>query len=146
LLADGYYEWKLPSEEQPQKQPHWIHRRDTGPIAFAGLWTLNKKLAIQPKTVPEATLQSEPFQEGVLSTTIITTAANSDTQSVHDRMPVIIDPTPESAARWLDGTLTGQAIKDLLATPEAGSLIHHPVSTRVNAVRNQGPELIEPDQ
>jgi putative SOS response-associated peptidase YedK len=146
LLADGYYEWKLPSEEQPQKQPHWIHRRDTGPIAFAGLWTLNKKLAIQPKTVPEATPQSEPFQEGVLSTTIITTAANSDTQSVHDRMPVIIDPTPESAARWLDGTLTGQAIKDLLATPEAGSLIHHPVSTRVNAVRNQGPELIEPDQ
>lgn len=146
LLADGYYEWKLPSEDQTQKQPYWIHRKDTGPIAFAGLWTLNKRLAIQPKTVQESSPQSEKIHEGILSATIITTAANSDTQSVHDRMPVIINPTPESASRWLDGTLNGLAIKDLLTTPESGSLIHHPVSTQVNSVRNQGPELIEPDQ
>ena len=58
----------------------------------------------------------------------------------------MIHPTPQSAARWLDGTLTGQAVKDLLTTPEAGSLIHHSVSTQVNAVRNQGPELIESDR
>jgi putative SOS response-associated peptidase YedK len=33
--ASGFYEWKRDVEP---KRPHYIHRRDGEPIAFAGLW------------------------------------------------------------------------------------------------------------
>lgn len=146
LLADGYYEWQQTGDEKPQKQPYWIHRSDGGPIAFAGLWTLNKKLATAAKPSHEISSPSERTHDGILSTTIITTAANSDTQAVHDRMPVMIQPTSQSAEKWLDGSLPGIAVKDLLGSPVPGMLSHRPVTTRVNAVKNQGPELIEPNQ
>src|SRR5260370_2256340 len=34
IPADGYYEWQA---SQKRKRPHFIHRRDRGPISLAGL-------------------------------------------------------------------------------------------------------------
>ena len=33
--ADGFYEWQ---GQRPPKRPYFIHRKDDGPFAFAGLW------------------------------------------------------------------------------------------------------------
>ena len=41
--ADGFYEWKkLPG--QKAKQPMFIHRVDGEPLAFAGLWSIWRRL------------------------------------------------------------------------------------------------------
>jgi putative SOS response-associated peptidase YedK len=129
VIADGYYEWKQTSDsEKTPKQPFWIYPKTQVPLAFAGLWTLNKKLD----------------SNGILSATIITTEANGDTQAVHDRMPVLISPDGHSAGRWLNAEINAKDVAQLLVRPPTGILNTRPVSTRVNATRNQGPDLIEP--
>jgi putative SOS response-associated peptidase YedK len=129
VIADGYYEWKQSSDsDKTPKQPFWIHHKSQAPLAFAGLWTINKKLD----------------SNGILSATIVTTEANADTQAVHDRMPVLISPEEQSAGRWLNPDINAKEVADLLVPPLAGLLDTRAVSTRVNATRNQGPDLIEP--
>jgi hypothetical protein len=52
---------------------------------------------------------------------------------------------PESWADWLDPANTDVAdLPALLAPAAARGLTSYPVSTEVNSVRNNGPELIEP--
>lgn len=71
---------------------------------------------------------------------IVTTSSCESLRSVHDRMPVIV---PESEyARWLDLSVAGVA--DLVAGWSGEPLHIYPVSTRVNAVRNDDPELCHP--
>ena len=59
---------------------------------------------------------------------------------IHDRMPVII--APEGYQRWLDPTTSVGPDFDLFVPVE--DLTAHPVSTAVNSVRNNSPELVEP--
>jgi putative SOS response-associated peptidase YedK len=61
-------------------------------------------------------------------------------------MPVVV---PESAwDRWLDPTLTKPAdlaeLHGLLVPAEDDTLDAYRVSPRVNSVRNDGPELVQP--
>ena len=70
---------------------------------------------------------------------IVTTAASPSLRNVHDRMPVIV-PASEYA-RWLDSATSG--VDDLLRG-WTGPLRIYPVSTRVNAVRNDDAELCAP--
>jgi putative SOS response-associated peptidase YedK len=65
---------------------------------------------------------------------------------IHDRMPVMI---PEEAwERWLDPErISGDGLaelKGLLVPSDDGWLEMYPVSRRVNDVRNDGPDLVEP--
>jgi putative SOS response-associated peptidase YedK len=71
---------------------------------------------------------------------IVTTPANSLVRSLHDRMPLII--APEDYARWLDRSV--EDVTDLLSPYPASAMNFYPVSTRVNAVRNDDPSIIEP--
>ncbi|HTW94967.1 MAG TPA: SOS response-associated peptidase [Tepidisphaeraceae bacterium] len=124
IPADGFYEWAASGK---RKQPYFICRRDRALLFFAGLWERWK----QPGT--------EDFLE---SMTILTTGADRVVAPIHDRMPVII--APSDYARWLDRSEPIDRITALLE-PEADSqLIAQPVSSRVNMVANDGPELIEP--
>ena len=62
---------------------------------------------------------------------------------IHDRMPMIIDPG--SWADWLDPANSDVAdLRALLSPAAASGLTTYPVSTAVNSVRNNGPQLIEP--
>jgi putative SOS response-associated peptidase YedK len=58
-------------------------------------------------------------------------------------MPVILPRDAESA--WLDPAIDGnvEAITALLTPVAASALGAHPVSTRVNSVRNDDPSLLE---
>ena len=73
---------------------------------------------------------------------ILTTAANRVMQEVHDRMPVVLEPSDWPA--WL-GEIDGDP-SVLLRQAEDGVLRLWPVSTSVNSVRNNGAELLRPVQ
>jgi putative SOS response-associated peptidase YedK len=120
--ADGFYEWKtLPGG---RKQPVHVAMKDGRPFAFAGL--------------AERWLGADG--EVVDSCTIVTTEANALLRPVHERMPVIV--APDDYARWLD--VGGEPPIDLVAPYPADAMSFEPVSTRVNAVRNDDASLIEP--
>ena len=72
---------------------------------------------------------------------IITRAADRNMQGVHDRMPVIVDPS--DADVWLDAGTDPGALRALLVPAPDGVLQGVPVSRRVNSPANDGPELIE---
>ncbi len=134
---EGFYEWKpgveggpMNAKGQPLKQPMYIHRADGDPLAVAGLWTRWKDPA-------------DPDGRFLHSATVVTTAANHTMEPVHNRMPVIL---PSSAwATWLDPTNDDlESLGALLIGCADDVLVMHEVSTDVNNVRNNRPDLVEP--
>ena len=134
IPADGFYEWEKSGDpKHPRKQPYYIHREDGGVLAFAGLYELWRDKD-QPEDDPDAWLWTA---------TIITTRAEDEVGRIHDRMPMVIDPA--CWADWLDPAATSADALHGLMTPAASAhLATYPVSTEVNSVRHNGPELIEP--
>jgi putative SOS response-associated peptidase YedK len=125
LPATGFYEWlTLARDHQVRKQPLHIAMKDGALFALAGLY--------------ERWLGADG--EVLDTCTILTTPANVLLRSLHDRMPVII--APEHYARWLDPQTA--EVGDLLTAFPAEHMTFHPVSMRVNATRNDDPDLIEP--
>lgn len=121
IPADGFYEWKA---TPAGKQPVHVGRKDGAPFGFAGLF--------------ERWLGADG---SVLDTcTILTTTANELLRPIHARMPVIV--APENYARWLDAA--NPDVIDLFAPFPSDAMTWHPVSTRVNAVRNDDASLIAP--
>ncbi|OBJ86156.1 SOS response-associated peptidase [Mycobacterium asiaticum] len=127
---DGWYEWRGslegPKGKKGGKTPFFMHREDGGLVCMAGLWSVWKP-----------NKDADPL----LSCTIITTDAVGELAAIHDRMPLML---PE--ADW-DAWLNPDAPLDqeLLSRPPAVSGIEmRQVSTLVNNVRNNGPELLEP--
>jgi putative SOS response-associated peptidase YedK len=127
IPVTGFYEWqKRPG--QKTKQPFFIHRPDGEPYAFAGLW--------------EVWRGPDKDQEPLRSCTIITTTPNEPMAAIHDRMPVILPR--EAWDTWLDRDNHDLELLGKLLVPAPPSLITmHPVSTSVNNVRNDGPELTD---
>ena len=73
---------------------------------------------------------------------MITTSAGPDMSGIHDRMPVILDPATFDL--WLDPANEDvEEMRALLRPPPAGTLVHHPVGTRVGNVRNNDAALLE---
>ncbi len=131
LPADGYYEWQ--SMPGAPKQPTYITRADGRSLAFAGLYELWRDPAVG----------RDDDEAWLWTATIITTSAPDELGMIHDRMPMIIDPA--SWDDWLDPANSDVAdLRALLAPAVATGLTTYPVSTEVNSVRNNGPQLIEP--
>ncbi|SFJ42459.1 SOS response-associated peptidase [Planctomicrobium piriforme] len=119
--ASGFYEWL---REGKDMKPFYIHRTDDQPFAMAGLW--------------ERWNQSgEPIE----SFSIITTSANSLMSSIHDRMPVLVEPNLFEA--WLDPKAEPEFLKGLVQPQEWNGFELVPVSTVVNNARNDTPECVQ---
>jgi putative SOS response-associated peptidase YedK len=149
IPADGYFEWYTPSAppsgpqvsaaqvsgaqvpgahvprgKQP-KQPYFIHRVDGASLALAGLYEF---------------WRPGPEEDWLVTVTVLTTDAVGPLAAIHDRMPLIIGPS--GYRRWLDPAarvdpgFDAQLAVDLLTA--------YPVSTAVNSVRNNSPELLAP--
>ncbi len=125
VAADGFYEWQ--KQGAGPKQPYRIARRDGGPFAFAGLWERWRDPA-----------------EGrdVESCTIVTTGANDLLSPIHHRMPVIL--SPESHDPWLDPEAELGRVQELLVADPGMDLLASAISTRVNKVANDDPEVLLP--
>jgi putative SOS response-associated peptidase YedK len=139
--ADGWYEWQtsptaLDAKGKPRKQPFFVHRTDQpegARLAFAGLYEFWK----------DKRLAADDPASWLVTYTIITTAAEPGLDRLHDRMPVVLDP--DRWSQWLDPAVQDEAtVKDLLASPGPGRFAAYPVSSLVNSVRNDGPELLTP--
>jgi putative SOS response-associated peptidase YedK len=123
IPAEGFYEWE---PKDRGKLPHYFFDPDRHPLALAGLWSSWK----------------DPISGDRLRTcTILTTEPNDVVRPIHDRMPLILPSTAWDL--WLDPETTdGGIIGDLLAASAGLSLAEHAVSTLVNRVANDVPELI----
>lgn len=138
IPMDGFYEWATGVEGGPvtkagklAKRPHFIHRVDDEPLAVAGLWSMWRD-----KTEG----RDAPWLH---SATVITTAANSTMETIHDRMPVILPKAMWSM--WLDPTNQNIDILQKLLVPAPDNLLTmREVTTEVNNVRNKGPHLLDP--
>ena len=119
---DGYYEWMRSAESKGRKTPFYIYRPDGRPLLVAGLWS-----AWGPQRL--------------LTFTVVTTDAVGELARVHDRMPLVL--AERDWDRWLDPDSPAPAAL-LEAPPDIGAIAMREVSTLVNRVANNGPELIEP--
>ncbi len=132
VVADGFYEWKAPPKNTgaragQRKQPYRIQLKSGAPFGFAGLWER----------------WTNPQDQSVLETcTILTTEANAELKDIHPRMPVMLSPDAFDA--WLDPDADVDTAKGLLAPYPDGALTAYPISTRVNAVKNDDPSILEP--
>ncbi len=150
LPADGYYEWYVLGDEElddtpggedkgakkkgrPKKQPFFIHNADGSVLAMAGLYEIWR----DPTKADDA---PDRFR---WTCTVLTTTAEDELGRIHDRMPLLVDR--DKYAAWLDPTVSDAELLEGLLVPAApGRLEAYPVSTLVNNVKNNGPELVAP--
>ena len=112
IPASGFYEWKT---ENGIKQPWYISLVSGEPMAFAGLWeTWNSKEG-----------------EGIERCCIITTAANSFMEPIHDRMPATLNP--EQWPLWLSQQEhLPDKLLPLICSQESKSIQAWPVTRELN--------------
>jgi putative SOS response-associated peptidase YedK len=143
LPADGYYEWYTPvggagevprtKSGKPRKQPFFIHPTDGSSLAMAGLY----------EWWHDPTRERDDPDAWLLSTVVITTESTDAVGHIHDRMPLVV--SRRDWATWLDPTVSDSQDVSALLTPAMGDALSVvPVSTAVNDVRHNGPELVEP--
>ena len=127
ILSDGFYEWRSEPGSKT-KTPIYVHLKSEQPFAFAGLWE-----AWYPST----------GDDPLLSCTIITTSPNSLMETIHQRMPVILEP--DAYDLWLDtGDQTPNQLNGLLKPYPAEEMIAYPVSRLVNRPSNDSSDCIVP--
>jgi putative SOS response-associated peptidase YedK len=128
IPATGYYEWATSLGKYAPKQPFYISRVDKEQLSIAGIWS---------------SWQSDKGQV-IQSAAIITREAVGELATIHSRMPVFM---PEERWNdWLDpeGRDINRLIKLMVNADPAAGVAPVPVSSRVNVVANNGPELIAP--
>jgi putative SOS response-associated peptidase YedK len=125
LAADGWYEWMAMGVGKT-KQPYLIAPLAGGPISFAGLWE---------------TYAGADGAE-IESAAVVTVAASPALAPIHDRMPAVL--APHLFAAWLDPETPAAEAHAMLAPAPDGAFAATPVSTLVNKVANDGPDLVRP--
>ncbi|RRO15182.1 SOS response-associated peptidase [Saccharopolyspora rhizosphaerae] len=125
MPATGWYEWK-PGDAR--RQPHLCRRRDGRSLAMAAVFS--------------AWWDPKSIRQPLVTCAVVTTAAAGELAEVHHRMPLVL---PED--RWADWLDPRRSEIDELLRPEPsvlGELALHTVSTEVNSMRNNRPDLLEP--
>jgi putative SOS response-associated peptidase YedK len=116
--ADGWYEWRRLSHAA--KQPYFMTHPQS--LAFGGVWST-----------------WGAGSDRLLTFSILTLPADGEFALIHDRMPLVLEPSRWAA--WLrDPDPTG-----LLTAPSAqycADIEFRPVSQKVGDVRNDGPDLV----
>jgi putative SOS response-associated peptidase YedK len=124
IPADGFYEW---SRTGKTKQPYCFEVNHGELFAFAGLWERWK----------------DPSGNWIKSCSILTTTPNAVTSTVHDRMPVILNP--DGYELWLDlGFTDVTAVAEMLKPYDARLMRCYSVSTRINQAVNDDAECAKP--
>lgn len=130
MPAKGWYEWNenesvLTGSGARGHQPYYFHCPDAEVLAIAGLWSRWRA----------------PDGSEVLSCALLTKEASAaGIAAIHQRMPVVLDPS--HFEEWLSPRSSARDVEAMIAGSRA-DFVAHRVSTRVNSVRNDSPELIE---
>ncbi|MCB8923760.1 MAG: SOS response-associated peptidase [Ardenticatenaceae bacterium] len=123
IPASGFYEWQ---KVNGRKQPMYIYPENGGIFAFAGLWEY---------------WQSADGSE-LQTCTILTTTPNDLMASIHNRMPVIVEPADFDM--WLHPGPRSDDAHHLLRPYPADKMAAYAVSTAVNSPANDNPTCIAP--
>jgi len=123
IPADGFYEWR---RDGKRRLPYLIRRPGGGPLAFAGLWE---------------TWHTADGSE-MDTACIITSSANGTISGLHERMPVILEP-PDFTP-WLDPHSDAAVVLPLMRPAAEDALELVAVSSAVNSVANEGPDVQHP--
>ena len=136
--ADGWYEWQASPVRQdvrgkPCKQPFFMHPADGSIAAIAAVYELWR----------DPSRHADDPQAWLASYALVTLEAEPGLAVIHDRMPLILPRDRWDA--WLDPQEHDpDTVRALIQPPEPGRFAAVPVSTRVNAAANNGPELLDP--
>lgn len=122
VLSTGFYEWKKIGS---LKQPQFIRLKNHPIFTMAGIWDR----------------WQSPQGSYVDSFSILTTEPNSLMQTIHNRMPVILNSTAEKL--WLTTQDPGM-MKKLAVPIPSEAMEAFAVRTLVNSATMEGPELIVP--
>jgi putative SOS response-associated peptidase YedK len=129
--AEAFYEWRRHRDPVTNRivrsEPFAIRRRSGEQLAFAGVWAIWRN----PETA-----------ERLYSMAIVTGPPNGLVATVHDRMPIVLDPGDWDT--WLVEGAKLPELRSLLRPYPAGELLLYPVSPAVNNVRSSGAELLLP--
>lgn len=121
--ADGWFEWAK-RLDAPTKQPWFIAPEDGSVLAFAGLWEVWGR-----------------GEDRLYTCTVVTAPAIGALAEIHDRMPLVL-----AADRWADWLDPDRDDVAPMLAPTPRELVEalelRPVSTAVNNVANNGPELL----
>ena len=140
--AAGWYEWqtrsdRLDAKGKPAKEPFFLRRADGTSTAFAGLYEFWRDPSVADRDDPTAWLTSF---------TILTRPAEPGLDTIHHRMPLVLDR--DLWSDWLSPAVVEpgeiQALLQVGQSGEPGRFCIDRVSTAVNSVRNDGPDLIRP--
>ncbi|MFI9389185.1 SOS response-associated peptidase [Kutzneria sp. NPDC052558] len=126
LPADGWFEWK---RDGGAKEPFYITNPDGSSLAMAGLWTAWRD-------------PNEPDSPWLVTCAVLTTDAFGPLAEVHERMPLVLPR--ESIEQWLAPDKGSDDVAELLAPSQeiVSRFELRPVSTAVNSIRNNGPDLL----
>jgi len=130
IVADGFYEWQTSTDEYGKihKVPMYITVRDHPLFGIAGLF--------ERWTDPASA-------ESILTCTLMTTHPNALMESIHTRMPVVLQPNVY--ADWLDPAQTDtRLVSNFLIPFPAEQMSAYAVSSQVNNVKLDDPALILP--
>ena len=95
IPADGFYEWE--KKVGSKSKPFYVRRSDRQQMIFAGIWQF-----------------SDDREDRIPTCTIITVPASEQISGIHNRMPLLIDPS--DWAGWLGERQVIKAAK-LMKTP-----------------------------
>jgi len=123
--ADGFYVWKRISKKS--LVPHRVILKSKKVFALAGLWEEYEN---------ETGAAFHTF-------TLLTCPANATVFSLHDRMPVLLNPTQR--AIWLHPDSSEQHLLDVLRPYPSAEMDSYPVSPRIQLNRPHDSTLINPE-
>ena len=118
IPSNGFYEWK----KDTNKTPYRIFLKNDELFAMAGIWETWK----------------DSHERSIVTFSIITTAANSAIENIHNRMPVILKPEDEQS--WLMEKDAEKLLK-LLVPFNSTKMDYYPISKQVNSPGNNNPEI-----
>ena len=121
IPLDGFYEW---DKSKGQKQPYRFIKSDKGIFSAAGIWESWK----------------DNGGDELFTFSILTVKANDIVGKIHDRMPAILFDDEERL--WIDNDVKKDELKQLLKPFPSDLMFAYPVSTKLNNVRNNSPDLI----
>jgi putative SOS response-associated peptidase YedK len=127
-LASGFYEWHL--DAQGRKAPFLITLADQELFGLAGLW--DRSIKADGSVIESCVHLTMPANE--IMADIHNTGNNPH------RMPAIVRAADRDA--WLTGT--EDEARTVLKPYPSELMVAFEVSTRVNSVKNDSPELIRP--
>lgn len=124
MPIDGFFEWKDILGTGKNKQPYAIAMADGSPFCLAAIWETWHDSATGEDTRTFCVLTCEP---------------NPLMATIHDRMPVILDPA--DYGRWLSPDERDP--RDLLKPFPAERMKMWPIGRKVGNFRNNTPDILD---